>query len=136
VPLLGAFGVTRLVSSSSVRCADTLRPYAAAAGLPLRLRDGLSEEGYAADPARSAHHLRRILERGTPTALCSHGPVLPSVLESLRGLVDDTADGAPDAASALAGAGADGMGKGEVLVCHVVDAGEAARIIAVERYPT
>ena len=37
VPLLAAYGVTRLVSSSSVRCADTLRPYAAAAGLPLRL---------------------------------------------------------------------------------------------------
>ena len=30
----------------------------------------------------------------------------------------------------------DGMAKGEVLVCHVVDTGDAARIIAVERYPT
>jgi 8-oxo-(d)GTP phosphatase len=136
VPLLAAFGVTRLVSSSSVRCADTLRPYAAAAGLPLRLRDGLSEEGYAADPARSAHHLRRILERGTPTALCSHGPVLPTVLESLGAMVDDIADDGPAAARSLSETAADGMGKGEVLVCHVVDTGEAARVIAVERYPT
>ena len=135
VPLLAAYGVTRLVSSSSVRCADTLRPYAAAAGLPLRLRDGLSEEGYAADPARSAHHLRRIVERGTPTALCSHGPVLPSVLESLQGMVDDRADDGPDATRVLGEAASDGMGKGEVLVCHVVDTGEAARVIAVERYP-
>ena len=83
VPLLAAYGVTRLVSSSSLRCADTVRPYAAAAGLPLRLRDGLSEEGYAADPDRSAHHLRRTVERGAPTAMCSHGPVLPSLLERL-----------------------------------------------------
>ena len=55
---------------------------------------------------------------------------------SLQGRVDDTADDGPDAATALGEAIADGMGKGEVLVCHVVDTGEAARIIAVERYPT
>jgi 8-oxo-(d)GTP phosphatase len=136
VPLLGAYGVSRLVSSTSVRCADTLRPYAAAAGLPLRLKDGLSEEGFAADPDRSAHHLRRVLERGASTALCSHGPVLPHLLTSLRGRVDEEADDGPDAATALAEAADDGMGKGEVLVCHLVDTGEAARVIAVERYPT
>ena len=137
MPLLAAFGVTRLVSSSSVRCADTLRPYAAAAGLPLRLRDGLSEEGYAADPARSAHHLRRIVERGTPTALCSHGPVLPSRPRVPPGRWSTTAPTtAPPRRQVLSEAAADGMGKGEVLVCHVVDTGEAARVIAVERYPT
>ena len=136
VPLLAAYGVTRLVSSSSLRCADTLRPYAAAAGLPLRLRDGLSEEGYAADPDRSAHHLRRIVERGAPAAMCSHGPVLPSLLERLHAMVDLSADDGPDAATALTEAGDDGMAKGEVLVCHLVDIGDAARIIAVERYPT
>ena len=135
VPLLAAYGVSRLVSSSSVRCAETLRPYAASAGLPLRLKDGLSEEGFAEDPSRSAHHLRRVLERGASTALCSHGPVLPSLLTSLRGMVDESADDGPDAATTLAEAADDGMGKGEVLVCHLVDTGEAARIIAVERYP-
>ena len=135
-PLLAAFGVTRLVSSSSLRCADTLRPYAAAAGLSVRLRDGLSEEGFAADPDRSAHHLRRVVERGTATAVCSHGPVLPSLLSRLLGLVDDSADDGPAAATALAEAVADGMAKGEVIVCHMVDTGDAARITAVERYPT
>ena len=124
------------MSSSSLRCADTLRPYAAAAGLPLRLRDGLSEEGYAADPDRSAHHLRRTVERGAPTAMCSHGPVLPSLLERLHAMVDLSADDGPAAATALTEAEDDGMAKGEVLVCHVVDTGDAARIIAVECYPT
>ncbi len=135
VPLLRAYGVTRLVSSSSLRCADTLRPYAATAGLPLRLRDGLSEEGFAADPERSAHHLRRILERGAPTALCSHGPVLPSLLGRLLELVDRSADDGDAAARDLGAAATDGMGKGEVLVAHVVDTGDAARVTAVERYP-
>jgi len=134
-PLLAAYGVTRLVSSSSVRCADTLRPYAVSARIPLRLKDGLSEEGYAADPARSAQHLRRVVDRGVPTALCSHGPVLPSLLATLRQHVDESADDGPAAAAALGDAAADGMGKGEVLVCHVVSSGDEARITAVERYP-
>ena len=48
--VLGAYGVTRVVSSSSVRCSATVQPYAVSRGLRLRTRDGLSEEGYAAVP--------------------------------------------------------------------------------------
>ncbi len=55
VPLLAAYGVRRLVSSPSVRCADTLRPYAAWLGRPLRLKEALSEEGYEQDPARAVY---------------------------------------------------------------------------------
>ena len=36
-PVLAAYGVARLVSSPSLRCTDTLRPYAAQLGLPVRL---------------------------------------------------------------------------------------------------
>ena len=133
VPLLAAYGVSRLVSSSSVRCADTLRPYAAAAGVPLRLKDGLSEEGFEADPERSRHHLQRIIERGSPTALCSHGPVLPSLLTVMRERVDDE-DGEPDTSDVLVAAADDAMDKGEVLVCHLVGTGAAARVVAVERH--
>jgi len=50
--------------------------------------------------------------------------------------VDDSADDGSEAAGRLAAAAADGMAKGEVLVCHVVGSGEAARITAVESYPT
>jgi 8-oxo-(d)GTP phosphatase len=135
-PILDAYGVARLVSSGSVRCTETLRPYAVSARIPLRIKDGLSEEGYAADPARSAHHLRRVVARGVPTALCSHGPVLPSLLAMLRQQVDESADDGLAAATTLDEAAADGMAKGEVLVCHVVGSGDTARITAVERYPT
>ena len=34
VPILAAYDVTRLVTSSSVRCLETLTPYAEATGLP------------------------------------------------------------------------------------------------------
>jgi len=133
VPLLAAYGISRLVSSDSVRCAETLRPYAASAGLPLRLKDALSEEGFDADPERSAHHLRRAVERGAPTALCSHGPLIPSLVTAMRRLIDGE-DGEPDVSDLLTAAADEAMDKGEVLVCHLVGTGAAARVVAVERH--
>jgi 8-oxo-(d)GTP phosphatase len=133
-PLLAAYGVRRLVSSPSLRCADTLRPYAAKAGLALRTKEGLSEEGYHADPARAGRHFSRLLERGTAAALCSHGPLLPDLLERLVQLVHPDEPDATRAAEALHHAASSKMTKGEVLVAHVVGTGEAARVVAVERH--
>lgn len=133
-PILAAYGVRRLVSSPSVRCADTLRPYAARLGVSLRTKDGLSEEGYAAEPARAPRHLQRLVERGTPAALCSHGPVLPELLTLLLALVDPDEPEAHLVATTLRAAARDKMGKGEVLVVHLAGSGDEARVVAVERH--
>jgi 8-oxo-dGTP diphosphatase len=135
-PILAAYGVTRLVSSTSVRCTDTLRPYAVTTGIALRLKEGLSEEGYAAGPGPQCPSPA---PGGCPWCAgrpVQPRPVLPSLLTMLRQQVDESADDGPDAAATLDGAAAEGMDKGEVLVCHVVGSGDAARITAVERYPT
>jgi 8-oxo-dGTP diphosphatase len=132
--LLGAYGVTRLLSSPAVRCAKTLAPYAKERGLPLRTKDGLSEEGYAVDAKRAVRHLNRLVERGAPAALCSHGPVMPDLLAPLLDLVHP---GEPDAASVTASLEAardDGMAKGEALVVHLVGQAERAKVVAVERH--
>jgi 8-oxo-dGTP diphosphatase len=134
VPLLAAYGVKRVVSSPSARCADTVRPYAAWLGRPMRLKHGLSEEGYAEDPTLAVRHLHRLLQRGRPTVVCSHGPVLPDLLNGLASLVDPTSDDSADAAKLLDEAAESAMAKGEVLVAHLVDTGESARLVAVERY--
>ena len=44
VPVLAAYGVDRLVTSGSQRCAQTLEPYAAATGVKLEIDDVFSEE--------------------------------------------------------------------------------------------
>src|SRR3954471_20804169 len=44
VPVLAAYGVTRIVTSSSLRCAETVAPYAEHTGLPVAGDDRLSEE--------------------------------------------------------------------------------------------
>jgi 8-oxo-dGTP diphosphatase len=134
VPLLGAYGITRLVSSPSLRCADTLRPYAKDRGLDLRLRPGLSEEGYALDPAKALNHLTRSLSRGEPAVICSHGPVMPDLLDQLAARVDEGEDDSQAVALTLAEAADLGMAKGEVLVAHVAGTGDQARVVDVERH--
>ncbi len=133
-PVLAAYGIRRLVSSPSLRCTDTLRPYAAQLGGAVRTKDGLSEEGYTAEPARAVRHLERLVERGAPAALCSHGPVLPALLTALLPRVAPDEPEADLVRAALRAAASDAMAKGEVLVAHLVGSGEVARVVAVERH--
>ncbi|MEO8518689.1 MAG: NUDIX hydrolase [Dermatophilaceae bacterium] len=139
VPFLGAFGVTRVVTSPAIRCLDTVLPYAVAGGYGMRLKTGLSEEAFAEHPERAPHHLTRLLERGEPVVLCSHGLVLPPLLEALATIADS--DGSSDgrfegsAKVTLSAAAARDMGKGEALVAHVVGTGAQARVVDAERYP-
>jgi 8-oxo-dGTP diphosphatase len=81
VPVLAAYGVERLVSSSSTRCWTTLAPYGVAAGLDIEETDELSEEHWTdegvAEEAEALYDLRR------PVAVCSHRKVLPRLFEEL-----------------------------------------------------
>jgi 8-oxo-(d)GTP phosphatase len=81
VPLLAAYAPTRLVSSGSTRCVDTVRPYAEAARLELERDDGLSQED--ATPGTVQPVVAELLAGDADALLCSHRPVLPLVLESL-----------------------------------------------------
>ncbi|GCD90612.1 NUDIX hydrolase [Nocardioides sp. LS1] len=81
VPVLAAYDVTRVVSSSSTRCVESVAPYADVTGWKLELEDALSEE------AATAHDVLRIIDdlvHGDEGAvLCSHRPVLPAVFDAL-----------------------------------------------------
>lgn len=129
VPLLRAYDPEHLVSSPSVRCVDTLGPYATASGLDLVTRRGLSEEGFAAAPEKASKHLAKVLARGETTALCTHGPLLPDILRTV-------ADLAPPgrAARMLTRLARQGLGKGEVLAVHLAGTGRRATVIHVERH--
>jgi len=132
VPILTSYGAFRVVTSPSVRCIDTVRPYAAAAGREVQRRAGLSEEGFAQQPDHASGHLTRVLERGEAALVCSHGPVLPVLLDRLADIVDS---GEPAAKAALSEAAQRGLGKGEALVAHLTGTGDLARVVDVERRP-
>ena len=84
--------------------------------------------------AQGATHLRRLLDRGEAALLCTHGPVMPSMLDELAARLDLDVAGAVEVVEAFAEARDDKLAKGEALVCHVVGTGDAARVVAVERH--
>jgi 8-oxo-(d)GTP phosphatase len=88
IPMLAAYGIARLVSSTSTRCLKTLLPYAHRQELPIDSYAQLSEEVGADDAKGVAKLVNRIrtstLETGTPTAICVHRPVLPHILDTLE----------------------------------------------------
>ncbi|NHA66626.1 NUDIX hydrolase [Phycicoccus flavus] len=130
-PVLAAYGVRRVVSSLSDRCVQTVAPYVRTSDARLRTKRGLSEEGFEADPTRAVAHLERALAKGRPVAVCSHGPLMPTLVDVLR---QHAADAAADDRALLERAGADKLDKGEALVCHVSGTGARARVVAVERH--
>jgi len=81
VPLLAAYGVGRLLSSSSKRCWTTVSPYAEVIDLDVEVTDDLSEEDATRESVSA--HVARLLKAKEVVALCTHRPVLPWVFESL-----------------------------------------------------
>jgi 8-oxo-dGTP diphosphatase len=130
VPILAAYGVQRVITSPSVRCFTTVQPYAAAAGIALKTKSGLSEETFEQRPDKAARNLDRLVERGEPSALCTHRPVLPTVLERLRKLTSPSSPGY----ALLSDAIDNGMAKGEALVCQVAGRGADTQVMSVERH--
>lgn len=114
VPLLEAYGVRQLASSTSVRCMKTLQPYAKAHRLDVEGWAVLSEEQGTKEPKAVATLLRRLARRaaesGVPLAVCGHRPVLPTMLEAI---------GVPGRT----------LQPGAALVVHL---GEDAGVLAVE----
>ncbi|MGO1973036.1 MAG: NUDIX hydrolase [Propionibacteriaceae bacterium] len=118
VPLLGAYGVETLVSSSSNRCVSTLLPYATRHGLTIDRHTILTEEegthGGDSVTALVEAVRARAVESGTPAVICCHRPVLPHILAAM---------GLPDRPLSTA----------ETVVAHVDATGHTH---AVERHRT
>lgn len=82
--LLAAFGIERLVSSSSERCVQTLQPYAKSSGLVVETVDALTEEAGSKNPKAVRRYMARLLaDLDRPTAICGHRPILPEMYAGL-----------------------------------------------------
>ena len=116
VPILNAYGVTSLVSSTSTRCVATVLPYAQQEELPIDTHRLLSEEEGENNAKGVGSLMRKIraatLKTGESTAICVHRPVLPHILDAL------------DIAPAT-------LVTGELLVAHLTSEGT---VHALERH--
>jgi 8-oxo-(d)GTP phosphatase len=126
VPVLAAFGVRDVVTSRWERCAATVEPYARSAGVPPG-RAYLSEAEHERSPARVAGGVRGLLESRRDVVLCTHRPVLPTVLDVLgQHSRRSVADALPTEDPFLR--------PGEVLVAHVGQTTKGPRVMAVEQH--
>jgi 8-oxo-(d)GTP phosphatase len=80
-PVLEAFGVSRIVTSSSVRCLQTVAPYAERSGWPVTATDRLSEEDSTTSSVLEV--VDEILGSRQDAVLCTHRPVLPAVYDAI-----------------------------------------------------
>jgi 8-oxo-dGTP diphosphatase len=108
-PPLMSYGVTRVVSSDSLRCLQTIRPYAREHVLQIQAEPGLSEERFTRHTV--AKVLDGLLASRESAVLCTHRPVLPVVFD-LLGFTEEPLE------------------PGEMVVVHH----RKQRIVAVERH--
>lgn len=83
VPALAAFGVNQLHTSDSRRCRDTVGPYASARSISIKLEPTLSEERHKESPKKALARVTELALSNSEIALCTHRPVMPTVMESL-----------------------------------------------------
>lgn len=122
--LLDAFDPARVLSSPWKRCLATVAPLAKIEGLSIATKDELTEAGASEHPSRTAAVIERVLHEARPTVVCTHRPVLPTLIEAVRAVADrGAALELPREDPFLAA--------GEALVLHTTPAG---RVVAVERH--
>jgi 8-oxo-(d)GTP phosphatase len=90
----------RLISSTAVRCLDTLRPLAQLTGEPVReepslyIHDESYKTGTAIPAAEITALIGRVIASGQPTVLCAHRENIPVLREAaLAALAEDSAVG-------------------------------------------
>lgn len=129
VPVLAAFGVGRVVTSRWERCSATVLPYAAACAVEPEVADGLTEARHDESPGRVGAIVLGLLDDLDDLVLCTHRPVLPTVLDVLaEHSRRSVADALPRENPFLAPA--------ELLVAHRGRTPRGVRVLAVERHPS
>ena len=83
VDILDAYGIERVYSSPFKRCISTVSRFAKTIDTKIHLEPALGESGHESDPEATAARVRELLDSPAPTVLCTHRPVLPTVISSL-----------------------------------------------------
>jgi len=127
VPVLSTFGVARVVTSAWARCLSTVAPYARAAQVSAEVLPVLTEAEHSTSPARVAAEVLRLLELTGDAVLCTHRPVLPTVVDVLaQHARRSVADALPATDPFLHPA--------QVLVAHVAQTPKGPRVVATETH--
>lgn len=80
---LQSFGVRRIVSSDAVRCVQTVSPLAQALGRVPRFTELVSQDAWEDGKSDVRSVVGKRVRSRKAAVICSHGPVLPDILNEL-----------------------------------------------------
>jgi 8-oxo-dGTP pyrophosphatase MutT (NUDIX family)/phosphohistidine phosphatase SixA len=123
-PGIAAFRPAQLISSTAVRCTSTIAPAARLTGLTTSQSDVISQDAYTSRGTEVRGLVEERLDERRTTVLCSHGPVLPQIIETVM-----RATGTADSAKLQRAAA---LSTGEYAVLHVPVDDPTSGIVAVE----
>ena len=130
VELLDAYGIERIVTSPAKRCHDTVTRLAKFLDVQVEEFPELSEEGHARDPLESAELIAELAADPRPTVVCSHRPVMPTLLMSIANEL-----GVPKETVGTAAQWDPRLAPGEFAVAHRYwPAGPTPSLWAIERH--
>ena len=125
VGALAAFGIDEIHSSDSRRCRDTVGPFATARSLAVTLERTVSEERHQEHPEKARSRVAELARQSKPLVLCTHRPVMPTVMESLAEVFELEAEFKKAFDPALT--------PGSMVLFHR-DAANLSKVVSVERH--
>ncbi|MGO2113034.1 MAG: NUDIX hydrolase [Pseudoclavibacter sp.] len=125
VPIVRAFGPSRAITSTAVRCRSTIAPFAAASGIEPEVSGAIAQSSFDDGDDAVDEIIAAVVRDRTPTVLCSHSPVMPEIVRELA-IATETKPGDVMRASMLS--------TGECAVLHVALDDPSRGIVAVEMH--
>ena len=123
-PLIDAYAPETVVTSPWQRCRSTVEPFARRGGMDIETKEALTEAAHEKQPSKAAAILERVLDSGRPAVVCTHRPVLPTVVHVAR-------EHSTRAAALELPRTDPFLAAGEALVLHTRRDG---KVVAVERH--
>ena len=123
---IAAFGARKLISSDATRCLATLAPLSELVGRPVTVKHGISQDAHAHGQSDVGGVVIKRLARKRSAVLCSHGPVLPDIIDEVARLTGTAQEPALRNAAMLA--------TGEYTVLHISLENPTGGIVAIENH--
>ena len=123
---LAAYGVRKIISSDATRCLATVGPLSELVGRPITVKHGISQDAHAHGQLDVGSVILKRLARKRSAVLCSHGPVLPEIIEEVARLTGTAQEPALRNAAMLS--------TGEYTVLHISMENPTGGIVAIENH--
>lgn len=122
---IAAYGPRKLVSSTAARCLATLAPLSTLIGRPVIANAGISQDAHENGQADVGALITKRLSRKRTTVLCSHGPLMPDIIDEVARLTATVLQ--PGVRNTV-------LAPGEYTVMHISLENPAGGIVAIETH--